>query len=90
MRSATAPPFTINLTKEKMKTYKVTKRYPNYQSRNTVDAVNLTYEEAINWLDATEKNWIKNGGVVEERTEESLFVTEGNGEGRIVFSVEVE
>lgn len=67
--------------------YSVKKIYEGAESRNKYEAKGVLWEQAVTELDITQSLWQNKGGVIIERTEDSLTVEEPNGEGRIVFKI---
>lgn len=71
-----------------MTTYRISKTYVGYESKNRPNyETGLTYENAIQFLNSTEYVWRKNGGNIEERTEDTLTVEESDGSQTIIFSI---
>lgn len=71
-----------------MKTYRISKIYVGYESKNRPNyQTGLTLDEAIKFLNTTEYVWRKNGGIIEERTEDTLTVQESDGSQTIIFSI---
>ena len=74
-----------------MKTYKITKTNNAYQSRSNANyATGLTDEQAQLDFDSTERLYKKYGGVVIERTEDTLTVEDENGDNNITYRIEEE
>jgi hypothetical protein len=71
-----------------MKTYRIEKKYIGHESCNNLNyEAGLSYEDAIAYLNATEINWLRNGGSVNEKTDEYLEVEEGDGSHVITFEI---
>lgn len=76
---------------ETTQTFRISKSYVGYESKNRPNyETGLTIEQAIFSLDVTESSWIRNGGTIIERNEDSLTVEEGDGSQVIIFSINEE
>lgn len=76
------------VSKEEIPTYRIAKTYTEYPSKNKPNYQSgLTLEEAIQYLDGTERNWKHNGGIIVDRTDDSLIVEESTGDEIITFEI---
>lgn len=73
-------------------TYNIKKSYEGSESKtNNHYEKGLSLEQAQQFLDATERSWVRNGGLVIERNNTALVVEEADASNTITFEiVEIE
>jgi len=68
--------------------FNISKSYEGYPSRNNNSyQTELTWDDAVTYLDTTERTWRKNGGTIISRTESELIVEESDGSNTIIFAI---
>jgi len=68
--------------------FNISKSYEGRPSKNNAKYErDLTWEESIGSLDAHEKSWKTNGGIIVSRTESELVVLEPDDSETITFSI---
>lgn len=67
--------------------YNIRKEYEGKPSKNHIEEKGLTLEDAKFQLDINENLWRKNGGLVEQRTETTLIVSEADDSERITWTI---
>lgn len=79
------PPF------YKINKMKISKNYVGYPSKSIADYESgLTLDAAKESLNHIQRNWIRLGGCIVNKTDDCLVVEEANGESMIEFSIEEE
>lgn len=66
---------------------KISKQYIGHESKNIANYSENTYEELKAELAAIAASWTKNGGIIIYEDSETLHVSEGSGDGEIMFQI---
>lgn len=68
--------------------YNIKKSYDGAPSKNIIEEKGLTIDQATFQLDINERLWRKNGGLVIERTADTLVCEEADGSEKITWSLQ--